>query len=143
MDFINESLLAQEPSINAFGEASNLHTREEFIAMLPDSPQRIVILDAVRAGTIDTTPGNFNTDADLAQYEVIWVEGDTTIQGSTIGCTTSVSGGGTCPVANRRPSIVIINGDASFTGTPHIYGILFVTGAWGMAARRDRSITIL
>lgn len=78
--------------------------------------------------TIDTTAAAFNTDADLAQYEVIWVDGDTTIQGSTIGCTTSVSGSGECPEANRRPCIVIVDGNATFNGTPHIYGILYVTG---------------
>jgi hypothetical protein len=83
--------------------------------------------------TIDTTPANFNTVADLAQYEVIWVSGDTTIQGSTIGCTTSVSGNNVCPTANQRPSIVIIDGNASFTGTPHIYGILYVTGSLTMS----------
>jgi Tfp pilus assembly protein PilX len=83
--------------------------------------------------TIDTTPGNFNTAANLAKHEVIWVEGNTTIQGSTIGCSTSVTGNNVCPVANQKPSIVIINGDASFTGTPHIYGILFVTGTLTMS----------
>lgn len=83
--------------------------------------------------TIDTTPASFNSAVDRAQYEVIWVEGDTTIQGSTIGCTTTVSGNNVCPTANQRPCIVIIDGDASFTGTPHIYGILFVTGALSMS----------
>lgn len=83
--------------------------------------------------TIDTTPGNFNTVADLAQYEVIWVSGDTTISGSTIGCTTSVTGNNVCPTANQRPCIVIIDGNASFTGTPHIYGILYVTGSLTMS----------
>ena len=83
--------------------------------------------------TIDTTPADFNTDADLATHEVIWVDGNTTIQGSTIGCTTSVTGNNVCPTNNQKPSIVIINGDASFGGTPHIYGILFVTGALSMS----------
>jgi Tfp pilus assembly protein PilX len=83
--------------------------------------------------TIDTTPANFNNAADLAQYEVIWVSGDTTISGSTIGCTTSVTGNNVCPTANQRPSIVIIDGNASFTGTPHIYGILYVTGSLSMS----------
>jgi hypothetical protein len=83
--------------------------------------------------TIDTTPANFNTAADLAQYEVIWVTGDTTIQGTTIGCTTSVTGNNVCPTANQRPCIVIINGNASFTGTPHIYGILYVSGSLTMS----------
>ena len=83
--------------------------------------------------TVETTPADFNTDADLAKHEVIWVDGDTTIQGTTIGCTTSVSGNNVCPTANQKPSIIIINGNASFTGTPHIYGILFVTGTLSMS----------
>jgi Tfp pilus assembly protein PilX len=83
--------------------------------------------------TIDTTPAAFNTVANLAQYEVIWVSGNTTISGSTIGCTTSVTGNNVCPTANQRPCIVIIDGDASFTGTPHIYGILYVTGSLTMS----------
>lgn len=83
--------------------------------------------------TIDTTPANFNTVADLAQYEVIWVSGNTTIQGTTIGCTESVTGGGECDIADRRPCIVIIDGNATFNGTPHIYGILYVTGNLSMS----------
>lgn len=83
--------------------------------------------------TIDTTPADFNTDAELATYEVIWVEGDTVIEGSTIGCTTSVTGANVCPTSNQRPSIIVINGNASFTGTPHIYGILFVSGTLTMS----------
>ncbi|HEY0964048.1 MAG TPA: PilX N-terminal domain-containing pilus assembly protein [Pseudomonadales bacterium] len=83
--------------------------------------------------TVDTTPADFNTDADRATYEVIWVEGDTVIQGTTIGCTTNVTGNNVCPTANQRPSIVIINGNASFTGTPHVYGILFVSGNLSMS----------
>jgi predicted acyltransferase (DUF342 family) len=64
---------------------------------------------------------------------VVWVTGNTTIQGSTVGCSTSVSGNNVCPTANQKPSIVIINGDASFSGTPHIYGILYVTGTLTMS----------
>jgi Tfp pilus assembly protein PilX len=83
--------------------------------------------------TIDTTSATFNTDADLAQYEVIWVQGNTSIQGSTIGCRVSVNGNNECPENERRPCIVIIDGDATFSGTPHIYGILYVTGSLTMS----------
>jgi hypothetical protein len=64
----------------------------------------------------------------LAQNEVIWVEGNHSFNGGTVGCTTAVTGNNVCPLANRRPSIVIVNGDASFAGTPHFYGMLFVMG---------------
>lgn len=83
--------------------------------------------------TIDTTGANFNTDADLATHEVIWVDGDTDIQGSTIGCMTSQTGAGVCPNNQIKPSIIIIDGDAEFTGTPQIYGILYVTGTITMS----------
>lgn len=79
--------------------------------------------------TIGATPANFNTTADLATHEVIWVDGNITIQGSTIGCTTRVYGSNVCPTNNQRPSLIVINGNASFIGTPHIYGMLFVTGS--------------
>ncbi len=83
--------------------------------------------------TIDTTPALFNTAADLATYEVVWSEGNTVIQGSTVGCETSVTGGNVCDDDDQKPSIVIINGNASFSGTPHIYGILYVTGTFSMS----------
>jgi hypothetical protein len=83
--------------------------------------------------TIDTTPASFNSEADLASHEVIWVQGNTNVQGTTIGCTTNVTGSGVCPNNNIKPSIIIIDGDASFTGTPQIYGILYVTGSLTMS----------
>jgi hypothetical protein len=83
--------------------------------------------------TIDTTPADFNTDADLATHEVIWVDGDTDIQGATIGCRVSITGGGECDPDDQKPSIIIIDGNASFTGTPQIYGILYVTGTLTMS----------
>lgn len=78
--------------------------------------------------TIDTTPAAANTVADLATHEVIWIEGNHTFTGITVGCTTSVTGNNVCPAANTKPSIVIVNGNASFSGTPQFYGLLFVTG---------------
>lgn len=78
--------------------------------------------------TIDTTAAAAAAAIHLAQNEVIWVEGDLNLNGRTIGCTTAVSGNNVCPVASRRPSILIVNGNISFAGTPHIYGLLFVMG---------------
>ncbi|MDX1490104.1 MAG: hypothetical protein R3332_02385 [Pseudohongiellaceae bacterium] len=78
--------------------------------------------------TIDTTPADIVADAHLASQEVIWVEGDVTISGITVGCTTAVTGNNVCPAANTKPSIVVVNGNATFTGTPHFYGLLFIRG---------------
>jgi len=78
--------------------------------------------------TIDTTPAAFTANAHLATYEVIWVDGDVTLSGITVGCTTAVNGGGVCPAANVKPSIVIIDGNATFSGNINFYGLLFVSG---------------
>jgi len=75
--------------------------------------------------TIDTTSA---ADAHLATHEVVWIEGDTTFNNATVGCEVHVPGNNTCPQANIKPSIVIVNGNASFSGTPKIYGLLFVLG---------------
>jgi Tfp pilus assembly protein PilX len=78
--------------------------------------------------TIDTTAAAFTANAHLATHEVIWVDGNVTLSGITVGCTTTVNGGGVCPAANTKPSIVIVDGNASFSGNVHFYGLLFVTG---------------
>ncbi len=78
--------------------------------------------------TIDTTPAMANAAADLATNEVIWIDGDHTFNGITVGCAVSVTGNNVCPAASTKPSIVIVNGNASFSGTPQFYGLLFVTG---------------
>ena len=78
--------------------------------------------------TIDTNEDDFEADADLATHEVVWVDGDATISSVTVGCTTTVTGNNVCPDANQKPSIVIVDGDLTFQGTPQFYGILFVTG---------------
>lgn len=79
--------------------------------------------------TVETTAANANTDADLATHEVVWIEGNTTFSGITTGCTASVTGNNVCSDANTKPSIIIVNGDAAFSGGNQFYGILFVTGA--------------
>ena len=78
--------------------------------------------------TIETTPGNVETDAHLAKSEVIWVEGDADLSGITVGCSSNVTGGNVCSNADTKPSVIIVNGDASFSGSPHFYGIVFVMG---------------
>lgn len=78
--------------------------------------------------TLDTTAANANVDVDLATHEVVWIEGDTSFSGVTVGCTVSVTGNNECSNANTKPSIVIVNGSASFSGGNQFYGILFVLG---------------
>ena len=78
--------------------------------------------------TVETTAANANTDVQLKTHEVIWIEGNTTFTGVTVGCTTAQTGSNVCPSANTKPCIVIVNGNASFSGGNQFYGILFVTG---------------
>ena len=79
--------------------------------------------------SIETTPDNVGTDAHLAKSEVIWVEGDADLSGITVGCSSNVTGGNVCSNADTKPSVIIVNGDASFSGSPHFYGIVFVMGS--------------
>ena len=94
---------------------------QNFFGMTPQQYRETMV-------TIDVAAASAPAAIHLAQNEVIWVEGDLNLNGRTIGCTSAVTGNNVCPVANRRPSILIVNGDISWAGTPHIYGMLFVMG---------------
>ncbi len=73
----------------------------------------------------DAAPG-----VDMATGEVIWVEGDATIKlGETVGCKVAVGGDGICPTASLDPSILIINGDLTTSGSPSFSGIVYVIGS--------------
>lgn len=82
---------------------------------------------ATMATTITTNP----SEADLATSEVIWIDGDVTLSGITVGCTKSVTGNKkTCADVGgiTKPSILIIDGNATFSGTPYFFGIVYVRG---------------
>lgn len=83
--------------------------------------------------TIDSTTATANADVDLATHEVIWIEGDHSFNGVTVGCAVAVSGNNVCSAANTKPSIIIVNGNASFSGTPQFYGLLYVAGNVNMS----------
>lgn len=78
--------------------------------------------------TRNTTPAAFGQNAQLATREVVHVEGNTTIGDITIGCTSALIGNASCATDARRPSVVVIAGDAEFAGDAHLYGLLFVGG---------------
>jgi hypothetical protein len=66
----------------------------------------------------------------LATNEIIWVDGDTTFSNNTtVGCKAVVTGNNVCSGANTKPSIMIIDGNATFGGTVQFYGIVYVTGS--------------
>lgn len=99
---------------------------QNYFGMLPATYRAAMV-------TVDTVPANLSIDVDLATHEVIWIEGNTTFSNITVGCTTRVSGNNVCPAANIKPSIVIVNGNASFSGTPNFHGMLFVRGGVSMS----------
>jgi Tfp pilus assembly protein PilX len=51
---------------------------------------------------------------------LIWVEGDITLNGGTVGSATS-------------PAVLIVNGDLTLTGNPNIFGVVYVTGTLDIA----------
>ncbi len=96
---------------------------ENFFGMGPTAYRETMV-------TMETTAANANTDVPGSTDEVIWVEGDTNFNfNTTVGCESSPSGNSVCPDADIAPSIVIVNGDATFQGNPDFYGIVFITGS--------------
>lgn len=80
--------------------------------------------------TLDTAAAGADAAVQLASKEVIWVEGDAEFDSNTtVGCRSVVTGNQVCPAAVQAPSILIVNGSATFDGTPHFYGVVFVMGA--------------
>ncbi len=70
-----------------------------------------------------------NDVADLATSEVIWVDGDATFDPITVGCSVPTPGvNGKCDMTNPKPSILIVDGDATIGQNFSMYGILFVRG---------------
>jgi Tfp pilus assembly protein PilX len=99
---------------------------ENFFGMPPDAYRDSQV-------TMDLT-GAEAGDVHLAQNEVIWIEGDATFPSVTVGCTESVTGNNKCPASKLRPSILIVDGNATFSGgTSHIYGIVFIMGSANMS----------
>jgi hypothetical protein len=77
---------------------------------------------------IDLAAGDAIGQVHLATNEIIWVEGDVTISGLTVGCTVAMTGSNICTVANQAPSILIINGNLTLQGGPQFYGLVYVAG---------------
>jgi len=107
------------------GNLSQPRFFENFFGMQPGTYQSSMV-------SLDTTAALVNTSAQLSVNEIIWVEGNTTFSGITVGCTTVVNGNNVCPSTDTKPSIIIINGDATFNGNNKFYGVVFVMGAVNM-----------
>ena len=93
-----------------------------------------VSLDVLAANANNLATDAASPGVHLGAGEVIWVEGNTSLNKTTVGCEVAVTGGGTCPAASVNPSIIIINGDLETSGTPHFYGLLYVVGDINMSS---------
>jgi hypothetical protein len=108
---------------------ANLSPEQLFQAFFGLSPTDYRNTFAYSDNGILTDAANVNTDADLATDKVIWVDGDVEFGGITVGCEVSVTGSNLCTdnPPDVGPSIVIVNGDATFNGG-NFTGLLFVIG---------------
>ena len=103
----------------------------EYYFGLPKSIYRDYIV------TLDTTPDAANTDAKYAKEEIIWVDGDVVLDNvTTIGCGVNVTPGNPCPAGELKPSILIVDGDATFKGIT-IFGLVYVAGNVNISSSTD------
>jgi len=88
-----------------------------------------VSLDVMAANANNAATNSGSPGIHLGAGEVIWVDGNTSLSNiTTVGCEIPLSGSASCPSASVNPSIVIINGDLTVSGTPNFYGLLYVVG---------------
>jgi len=98
---------------------------QNFFGMSPDAYK-----ESVADGNI-IDPANANVDVQLAGGEILWVDGDADFtNNTTVGCSAVATGGKLCgtDVGTAEPSILIIDGDVTFSGTPNFTGIVFIMG---------------
>jgi Tfp pilus assembly protein PilX len=101
---------------------------ENFFGLPPNEYRNSRVTLEVAAANVASAHDADPPGLQLATNEIVWVDGDVSMNGGTVGCTTAVTGNNVCPANNIEPSIVIIDGDASFSGSPHFYGLLYITG---------------
>ena len=103
----------------------------EYYFGLPKSIYRDYIV------TLDTTAADANNDAKYATEEIIWIDGDVVLDNvTTIGCAENVTPGNPCPPEKLKPSILIVDGDATFKGIT-IFGLVYVTGNVDITSSTD------
>lgn len=111
------NLTSEQMFENFFG-LSTVNYRESRVTLEVDAA------DVNNLATNETDPG-----IDMAIGEIVWVEGNAVLSDNlTVGCAIEITGNQTCPNASLDPTILIVNGDLTTSGTPHFYGIVFVLG---------------
>ena len=106
---------------SSLGSLSSDEMFQNFFGMSPATYRASMV-------TVDTTPAGASAAVHLATHEVVWIDGDVNLSSVTAGCRVAVTGSNVCSAANTKPSIVIVNGNATFGGGPQFYGLLFVRG---------------
>ncbi len=105
---------------------------ENFFGMSPAAYRELmatVVVDPANPSeTRECAANSYASCVEGATSKVIWYEGNVEINGGTVGCRSGVSGSNLCSTADEAPSILIINGDVEFKGSPHFYGVVFVMG---------------
>ncbi|QDP02032.1 PilX N-terminal domain-containing pilus assembly protein [Thalassotalea sp. PS06] len=105
---------------------------ENFFGMTPEAYKEMmatVIVDPANPAETRECPANtYAGCVENAMNKVIWYEGNLEINGGTVGCRSAVNGSNVCSSADEAPSILIINGDVEFKGSPHFYGVVFIMG---------------
>lgn len=117
-------ILAQDASLGALSTAEFF---QNFFGMTPQRYRSTLV-------RIDTAGTSAQAALHLAHDTVIWVEGNHSFNGATVGCSTPLSGSQQCPPASQGPSVVIVNGNANIVGPLHFYGMLFVLGELRLSA---------
>ncbi len=115
---------------SSIGNLTQAELFANFFGMTPDAYRESMV-------TLETTAANAATDVQTATGEVIWVEGDAAFDSTTVGCNVAVTGNKLCGVdvgESDEPSIMIINGNASFSGTPNFTGVVFILGDASLSA---------
>jgi hypothetical protein len=115
---------------DTLGDLSPLEFFMNFFGTTPTNYLASMVTMRVPASAIETV--------NEVTSEVIWVDADPSgpvdFGTITVGCTEKQTGSGRCPANQTRPSIIIIDDDVDFSGTPHIYGLLFVRGSADMGS---------
>jgi hypothetical protein len=110
---------------------------KNFFGMSKSEYKNMMVSLEVSAGNITNEWDAASPGVDHAQNEIIWVDatsGDAMLNGNHVsGCETNSTandayGNATCLAAERKPSILIIDGNLKLVGNFDHYGIVFVTG---------------
>ncbi|WP_169303137.1 PilX N-terminal domain-containing pilus assembly protein [Thalassotalea mangrovi] len=105
---------------------------ENFFGMSPTAYKEImasVVVDPASPGdSVGCAANTYDACVGGSTNEVVWYQGDLEIDGGTVGCRSAVSGSNVCPNNDEAPTILIIDGDVTFKGNPHFYGVVFIMG---------------